>query len=62
MQSESIKVGSVTLSVKDGELVIEPVKVPGFHVCVPVKSLEAWALRKLRDEAFQPSREIGEHQ
>lgn len=54
MREDSIKVGCVTLSVRDGELVIAPVKVPGFEVSVPVKTLEAWALRKLREEAFQP--------
>lgn len=55
-QNPAIKVGAVTMEREGESVVIRSARQPQLSVSVPVKVLEAWALRKMRDEVLQPEK------
>lgn len=51
----AITVGAVKLEQSDNEVLIRSVKLPDLVVSIPLRTLEAWCLRKLREDALMPA-------
>jgi hypothetical protein len=55
MDSTRIAVGAVAFEAAGDAIVISSTKHPEVQVEIPARALEAWGLRKLREEALQPA-------
>lgn len=55
MKSKAAICGSVSIEPNGDECVIRSVKFPDLFITIPLKVVEAWALRKLREETLQPA-------
>lgn len=55
MENELVACG-VRLRACGEELILQSVKHEGLAVTIPLKQLEAWALRRMREEALQPAK------
>lgn len=47
-------IASVWIEPAGDEIIIGSVRFPDVKINVPLRTLEAWCLRKLREEALQP--------
>lgn len=56
METQAAICGSVSIEPKGDECVIRSVKFPDVFTTLPLKVVEAWALRKLREETLQPAK------
>lgn len=52
--SPGIEVGSVSIESTGGDVIIRSMRVKDAAVTIPAGALEAWCLRKLRDDIFRP--------
>jgi hypothetical protein len=53
--TERIRVGNVTVTVEGDECIVSHRTIPALKLRVPAKRVEAWFLRRLRDETLQPA-------
>lgn len=59
MKTHALDLGSVLVERDGDEVIVRSAKMHELLVRLPRRALEAWCLRKLRDEALQPSKQVG---
>lgn len=57
MSESAIQAGAVKLESRGENLKLTSAQHRGLSVTIPLRLLELWALRKMREEALQPAKE-----